>query len=265
MSRELDTAVAAAKAGAEVVMDYWNRGVVMRTKEASSGRSYDLVSEADERAEDAVVARIRQDFPDHAFLGEESHTADAGAEHLWVIDPLDGTNNFAHRIPQFSVSVAYYRRGEAVCGVVLNPVRDELHRCEKGGGAFLNGEPVRVNAQATLDTTIVGLGFYYDRGAMMRATLEAVQKLFESHVHGIRRFGGAALDLCQVGGGQFGAFFEYALSPWDFAAGRLFVEEAGGRVTTCTGDPLPLARTTVLASNGLLHDAMLRIVGDWRP
>src|SRR5262249_46017698 len=146
-----------------------------------------------------------------------------------------------HKIPQIAVSVAYYRAGVARVGVVYNPVRDEWHVAERGRGATFNGQPVGVSEEARLDETLVGVGFYYERGAVMEATLDAVRDLKHRHIHGIRRFGAASLDLCMVGLGMLGAYFEYTLSPWDFAAGRLFVEEAGGRVTTCTGDPLPLA------------------------
>ena len=122
------------------------------------------------------------------------------------------------------------------------------------------GSPVAVAGHRGFDETLIGCGFYYDRGAMMQSTLDAIRDFFSRQIHGIRRFGTASLDLAQVGCGQFGVFFEYELSPWDFAAGRLFVEEAGGRVTTCRGEELPLQKTSVLASNGLLHEAALQIV-----
>ncbi|MCA1685152.1 MAG: inositol monophosphatase [Planctomycetia bacterium] len=254
---ELVVAERAARAGGEVAARYFHDGVTMRSKSTSN-----LVSDADIDAERAIVGVIRQAFPDHEVLGEEEIPhGDAGAEHLWVIDPIDGTNNFAHSIPQFAVSVAYYRAGVAQCGVVLNPVRDDWHVAVRGEGATLNGRPVRVAESPRLDEALVGVGFYYDRGAMMEATLRAVADLKRRNVHGVRRFGAATLDLCMVGLGMLGAYFEFTLSPWDFAAGRLFVEEAGGRVTDCRGDPLPLARSSILASNGLLHEAMIEVVG----
>jgi len=193
------------------------------------------------------------------LLGEEDLTGNVNAADLWVIDPLDGTNNYAHRIPHFAVSIAYYRNGVATVGAVLNPARDEMFTAIRNQGAFFNGRPVSVSQAATLGEVLIGCGFYYDRGEMMRRTLGAVEEFFEQHVHGIRRFGTAALDLCQVGCGQFGGFFEYRLSPWDFAAGRLFVEEAGGKVTDANGNPLPLEVTSLVASNTKLHDAMLKI------
>jgi myo-inositol-1(or 4)-monophosphatase len=257
---ELDVAREAARRGAEIVCRHHRDGVTMRSKGVS-----DLVSDADTESEEAIVEVIRRAFPDHAILAEESHRGDAGAEHLWIVDPLDGTTNFAHRIPHFAVSIAYYRAGRAECGVVHNPVRGDWYLAVRGRGAFHDGSPIYVDPSAGLNDVLVGVGFYYDRGAMMEATLAAIHELFGRSIHGIRRFGTASLDLCQVATGVYGAFFEYELSPWDFAAGRLIVEEAGGRVTTCRGDDLPLARSTLLASNGHLHEAMLEIVGRHAP
>jgi myo-inositol-1(or 4)-monophosphatase len=258
---ELIVAAQAARAAGEVLTRYFERGVVHRSKEVAN-----LVTDADLEAERAIVAVLREAYPGHSILGEEeARHGDLDAEHLWVVDPLDGTNNFAHQLPHFAVSIAYYRAGRAECGVILNPVREDLFTVVKGGGAFQNGQPARVAEHGSLDQTMVGVGFYYDRGAMMEATLRSIADLFRRKIHGIRRFGTAALDLCMVGRGQFGAFFEYQLSPWDFAAGRLFVEEAGGRVTDCLGGELPLAVSSVLASNGRLHDEILAVVREHLP
>ncbi len=251
----LDVARRAAGAGGAIEASVFGTGMEIRRKAVS-----DLVSDADIDSERAIVDSIRQACPDHAILAEEGHGGDPDAEHLWVVDPLDGTTNFAHGIDHIAVSVAYYHRGVAQCGVVHNPIRGDWFTAARGQGAWHNDEPARVSTHRRLDEVLVGVGFYYDRGAMMRATLAAVADLFRQQIHGIRRFGTASLDLCLVGVGVFGAFFEYELSPWDFAAGRLFAEEAGGRVTTCRGAPLPLGRTTVLASNGLLHEAMRVVV-----
>lgn len=257
---ELRVAHDAVDAASTIIRRYYEQGVTMRQK----GRG-DLVSDADTESERAIVAIIADRFPSHAILAEEARRDDADAEHLWIVDPLDGTNNFAHDIPHFAVSIAYYRDGVAECGIVHNPIRDDTYIAARGRGAYWNGRPARVCPSRSLDDVIIGVGFYYDRGAMMEATLTAIRDLFRSNVHGVRRFGTAALDLCHVGMGMYGAYFEYELSPWDFAAGRLFVEEAGGRVTTCGGGPLPLDRSTVLASNDLLHDAMLEVVRSYAP
>jgi myo-inositol-1(or 4)-monophosphatase len=257
---ELAVAEQAARAAGSILTRYFHEGVTMRSKDISN-----LVSDADIEAERAIVEVIRQTFPGHEILGEEEQRGDAGAEHLWIVDPLDGTNNFAHKIPHFAVSIAYYRAGQPQCGVVFNPIRDEWHTAVRGQGAIRDGRRMQVADHTRLDEALVGVGFYYDRDVMMDATLAAIADLKRSRIHGIRRFGTASLDLCMVGLGQFGAYFEYTLSPWDFAAGRLIVEEAGGRVTTCRGETPPLAPSTILASNGALHEAMLEIVRAHHP
>ena len=254
-SPELIVAEEAAREAGAILRRHFREGVVMRNKDVAN-----LVSDADVEAEDAVVATIRRHFPDHAVLGEESHKADVGAKHLWVVDPLDGTANFAHKIPAVAVSIAYYRDGVAEAGVVFNPITDDWYIAVREQGATHNGQAARVNEHARLDETMVGVGFPYDRGVLMEATLAAIGDVIRAETHGVRRIGSAALDLCMVGTGLFGAYFEYQLSPWDYAAGRLFVEEAGGRVTDARGGPLGLGKVGVLATNGSLHSSMLELI-----
>jgi myo-inositol-1(or 4)-monophosphatase len=261
LTPEQTIAEEAARAGGAIAARYFREGVAMRSKDVAN-----LVSDADVEAEHAIAAVIKRAFPSHTILGEEAHEqGDATAEHLWIIDPIDGTNNFAHKIPHFAVSVAYYHAGVAQCGVIFNPVRDEWHSAARGQGAFHDGRQVHVEDATRLDEVIVGVGFYYDRGAMMEATLEAVGELKRKQIHGIRRFGTASLDLCMVGLGRYGAYFEYQLSPWDFAAGRLFVEEAGGKVTDARGGELPIGKSSILATNGKIHEAMLEVVRPRHP
>lgn len=252
-------AEAAAQRAATILREKFDSVLNVRAKGPS-----DLVTEADLAAEQAIVELIRESYPTHSILAEESHVAEANAEHLWVIDPLDGTTNFVHGIPHVGVSIAYYESGQPRVGVVCNPIRDDWYIAEAGAGAFANGQRVTVS-DSPINESLVAVGFYYDRGNMMRCTLAAVQELFEQQIRGIRRMGTAALDLCMVGTGQFGAFFEYQLSPWDFAAGRLFVEEAGGIVTTCKGEPLPLAVTSVLAASPATLSAVSNIVSNHCP
>jgi myo-inositol-1(or 4)-monophosphatase len=261
----LTSATQAARIGGEILMRYFRDGVEMRDKSAGGGKTYDLVSDADIESERAIGEYLRAHYPGHELLGEEDLAGNVEAEHLWIIDPLDGTNNFAHQLPHFAVSIAYYHQGVAAVGAILNPARDEIFTAVRGEGAFCNGENVTVDDSESLSRTLIGCGFYYDRGAMMRSTLAAVEEFFGNDIHGIRRFGTAALDLCQVGCGQFGGFFEYQLSPWDFAAGALFVEEAGGRVTDARGNRLPIGTTSVVASNSKLHDAMIDITKRHHP
>lgn len=260
-SLELKTAIAAANVAKPILSSYFSNLASAGIRTKTTNEEYQgIVTQADVDAERAVVQEIRKTFPNHRFLAEEEHSSATNAEHLWIIDPLDGTNNFAHGIPHFAISTAYYQNGVAQCGVVLNPCTGDVFVAERGRGAKWNGNRAAVNQHRSLSETMVAVGFYYDRGAMMKSTLQAIEMLFEQNIHGIRRFGTAALDIVQVGLGRFGGYFEYQLSPWDFAAARLFLEEAGGKITTCTGDDLPLLKTSILASNDLLHPAMLEIV-----
>jgi myo-inositol-1(or 4)-monophosphatase len=261
----LTVATAAAETGGNILMRYWRDGVSMRNKSDSGGKAYDLVSDADVESENAIVKYIQRECPGHEIIAEEGQVGDATAEHVWIIDPLDGTNNYAHRVPHFAVSIAYYHQGQAVVGAVLNPVRGEMYTAVKGGGAFFGGEPIHVSPAQSLGESLIGCGFYYDRGDMMRATLSAIGDFFSHDIHGIRRFGTASLDLCQVACGMFGGFFEYQLAPWDYAAGALIITEAGGQVTTAKGEAMPIAKTSIVASNQHLHRSMLEITQRHHP
>lgn len=256
----LESAVTAARTGGAILRRYFDDGVTMRDKSSDGGKSYDLVSDADEESEAAIESFLRKTYPDHELLGEEHlQDGDATADHLWIIDPLDGTNNFAHRIEHFAVSIGYYEKGVAMAGAVFNPANDDLFTASRGGGAFRNGQRVGVSDVKSLSQAMIGCGFYYDRGEMMRATLSAIDDCFSHDIHGIRRFGTASLDLCMVGCGKLDAFFEFKLSPWDFAAGALFVTEAGGAITDARGEPLPIAASSVLATNLNLHESVQAI------
>jgi myo-inositol-1(or 4)-monophosphatase len=249
------TAVEAAQAAGRILRTHFEQGTVVRNK-----GPVDLVTDADIASERKIAEILRETFPDHSIMGEEEERGDPDAEFLWVIDPLDGTTNFAHGIPHFAVSIACLCRGQAEVGVIWNPMHEDLYVASRGQGAFHNGAAISVNAEEHLSHTLIGTGFYYDRGAVMQATLAAIGDCFRRNIHGIRRCGTASLDLASVAAGQYGAYFEYQLSAWDFAAGKLLVTEAGGHVSTCTGETLPLGRTSILASNGLLHESVLEIV-----
>ena len=257
-SDRLKIAIEAALDAAEIIQSFANTPSNAATPQTKvvEGEAMGLVTEADLAAESAIIKKIQSHFPDDCFLAEESHTKVSSTNRLWVIDPIDGTNNFAHGIPHYSVSIAFYTDGVASCGVIANPATGELFVAEQGRGAWLNDERVSVSSTDKLSDSIVSTGFYYDRGDMMKATLATIQALFEQNIRGIRRFGSAALDLAFVGAGRYDLFFEYYLSPWDFGAGKLFVEEAGGKVTNCGGDSIGLTPTPLLASNRLLHNEM---------
>jgi len=261
-SKELQVACSAAKIASQILKGHF--ADLQNVSLASDNKqSWDLLTVADIQTEKAIIEEIHRQFPSHSILAEESSGTDhsaTGQNNLWVIDPLDGTNNFAHGIPHFAVSIAYYENSIPILGVIHNPISGDWYIAGQGRGAWHNGAQAHVNKHDKLSQTMIGVGFYYDRGEMMRATLAAINELFEQQIHGIRRMGTAALDLVQVGLGRFGGYFEYKLSPWDFAAGILFVEEAGGKVTDCSGESLPLAKSTILATNKLLHDDILQIV-----
>lgn len=255
MLTPFDVAQCAAHEAGEILRRYYHEGAAVRSKGVA-----DLVTDADLAAERRIAEIIRREFPDHAILGEEENAGSVDAEHLWVIDPLDGTTNFAHHIPHFAVSIAYLHQGLPQVGVIWNPIREDKYVARRGHGATHNGREIHVGPQTSLNEVLIGIGFYYDRGAMMEATLAAIGDCFRQQIHGVRRFGTASLDLAHVACGYYGAYFEYQLSPWDYAAGMLLVEEAGGTVTTCQGDPLPLHKSSILASNSLLHSSILPIV-----
>ncbi len=256
-SAELSLAVLAAQQAGDVLMDFQERGFTMREKAEN-----DLVSEADFAAEKVVLDAIRETFPHHTILSEETCPkleSDDIPEHLWIVDPLDGTTNYAHGLPHFAVSIAYACRGRTHCGVVYNPARNDWYVAARGAGAWYNDARMIVSQQ-NLSESLVGVGFYYDRDVLMEATLATIHGLFKSKIHGIRRLGTASLDLANVARGIFGAYFEYQLSPWDFAAGRLLVDEAGGRCSNAFGGDLPLTKTSILATNGMIHREVLEII-----
>ncbi len=229
-----------------------------RAKEKSVGN---LVTEADLESERIIVDRIRAHFPGHSILSEESSAdIDVDSANLWIIDPLDGTNNFAHGIPQFCVSIAYAQAGHVRMGVVYDPNRDELFTCVHGESAKLNGHPIAISNRDQLSQSIVCTGFYYDRSEMMRRTLKAIESLFDRGVQGVRRFGSAALDLCWVACGRLDGYFEYQLGTWDFAAGSLLVQSAGGHCTDRNGQTVTLKSQGMIASNGRIHSQLLQRV-----
>ena len=217
-----------------------------------------LVTEVDLEAERIVVERIRSHFPDHQILAEEGGLTGADASFRWIVDPLDGTTNYAHGYRFFCVSIGLEIDRELQLGVVYDPVTEELFTTEKGQGARLNGQPIGVSPQDVLVDSLVATGFPYDREQMQR-NLDLFGRVMLK-VRAIRRDGAATLDLCYVACGRFDAFCELHLSPWDVAAGKLMVEEAGGRVTDLRGKNWQMRGGEVLASNGALHPALLELI-----
>jgi len=226
-----------------------------RIKVTRKTNSIDLVTEADREAEQAVIRMLNRAFPQHAILAEESGANEARSAHRWIIDPLDGTTNFAHGFPQFCVSIAYEKRGRVELAVVLDASKREMFLAARGRGARLNGKPIRVSATPSLDRALLATGFPYDRRERRNFYL-TFWEAFMMRTQGVRRTGSAALDLCYVACGRVDAFWEFGLRPWDVAAGALVVSEAGGRVTNLDGSALDIEARKILASNGRLHRSM---------
>ena len=245
----------AREAGA-LLMQHFNQHLKIEYKGEA-----DLVTAADRAAEALIRERIRQKWPTHDVLGEEQGLSDQGSEYRWYIDPLDGTTNFAHGFPVFCVSMGLERRssglaGERIAAVVYDPTRDELFSAEQGRGAHLNGERIQVSRTATLKESLFATGFpSYKRHKNPNIYFYHQITL---HSHGVRRAGSAALDLCNVAAGRFDGFWEFNLNPWDTAAGVLIVQEAGGKVTRFDGALFELNSNETVASNGLIHDVLLR-------
>ena len=222
----------------------------------------DLVTEVDLAIERRVRALIEERFPTHAILGEELQRPgdrEIRPGFCWVFDPLDGTTNFAHGLPVFCASVGVELDGVAVFGAVYDPMRDELFTAERGGGAFLNGERLRVSEAPTLIEALLCTGFPYD----VHSRVEELVRLFAAFLgraRAVRRLGSAALDLCYVAAGRFDGFWEVSLNPWDTCAGALIALEAGATVTRWDGQPYQSRDETLVASNGRIHDEMLAVI-----
>jgi myo-inositol-1(or 4)-monophosphatase len=218
----------------------------------------DLVTRSDKASQDLIYSRLSKIYPDHDFLGEEGLTELSGSDFRWVFDPLDGTTNFAHRLPVFSISLALEHRRRLVCGVVFNPISGELFTAERGAGAFLNDRRIAVSTIDDLDKSLLATGFPYD----IRKTKTNItnHNRFLVRAQAVRRCGSAALDLCFVACGRFDGFWEEKLNPWDTAAGAVIVEEAGGRVTDFEENPVDIYHPEVVASNGFIHRAMLEVL-----
>jgi myo-inositol-1(or 4)-monophosphatase len=239
----------AREAGA-LLMDYFRRRVAVEYKGEA-----DLVTAADRASETLIRDRLRALWPSHDILGEEEGLVDTGSDYRWYVDPLDGTTNFAHGFPVFCVSMGLEHKGKLIAGVVYDPTRDEMFTAEAGLGAFLNQQRIHVSAIAKLNESLLATGFPSHKR-------HKNPNIFFYHqitlrTHGVRRAGSAALDLCSVAAGRFEGFWEFNLNPWDTAAGVLLVEEAGGRVTDFKGMPFQLNSRETVASNGLVHEAML--------
>jgi myo-inositol-1(or 4)-monophosphatase len=244
----------AREAGA-LLMHYFHQGLKIEYKGDA-----DLVTAADRASETLIRQRISQQFPGHDVLGEEQGLNDQGSDYRWYVDPLDGTTNFAHGYPVFCVSMALEHReqkpGQRIAGVIFDPTRDELFAAQQGRGAHLNGQPIHVSKATQLKECLLATGFPSHK-RHKNPNIHFYHQI-TLRTHGVRRAGSAALDLCNVASGRFDGFWEFNLNPWDTAAGVLIVEEAGGKVSRFDGSPFEIDSRETLASNGLVHDLLLR-------
>ncbi len=254
----LESAIDAARRAGSVLQEQARHGFTIEQKSTI----VNLVTDADRAAERAIIDRIRREYPEHRILAEEGGCdAPSDSSFQWVIDPLDGTTNFAHGFPCYSVSIALEHRGFCVLGVVLDPTRDELFTAVVNQGANLNGRPIAVSTIATLDTALLVTGFAYDIRETPNNNLDHFCR-FALRTQGIRRTGSAALDLCYVAMGRLDGYWEVTLSPWDSAAGAVILREAGGRITHFDGSPHTIYGKNLVSSNGHLHQAMLDVLAE---
>ncbi|HYE91531.1 MAG TPA: inositol monophosphatase family protein [Terriglobales bacterium] len=228
------------------------------------GTVTNLVTEMDGRAEALVVDTLLGHFPDDGILGEEGSARAGRSGRRWIIDPLDGTTNYAHGLPIYSVGIGLEQDGAIVLGVVYDPSRDELFVGERGGGATLNDTRLAVSATPTLDTSLLVTGFPYDIRTKPDNNLREYTA-FSTRARAVRRLGSALIDLAYIAAGRMDGFWELSLSPWDVAAGGILVEEAGGRVTDLRGAPLDVNKPRLVATNGRIHDEVLAVLKEIRP
>lgn len=249
------TLIEAAKAGAAEIIRFFNNEFKISNKEGVNN----LVTEADHASEKAILAVIKSAFPDHQILAEESGETAKDSDYKWIIDPIDGTVNFAHGIPLNCVSIGIEHKGEIIMAAVFNPHMNEFYFAEKGKGATLNDKPIHVSGETETIKACLVTGFPYTYINSPNGPLEIFERFVRKGVP-VRRLGSAAIDLCWVAAGRFDGFYEHKLEPWDSAAGYLIVEEAGGKVTDLEGNKFSIYQHKVLATNGKIHDEMLAVI-----
>ncbi|HEX7078024.1 MAG TPA: inositol monophosphatase family protein [Candidatus Eisenbacteria bacterium] len=253
--RELGTAVAIAREAGALLEE--NFGKIQQVD--YKGR-IDLVTEMDRRSEALIVERLARSFPGDDVWAEEGSGARRGAERVWIVDPLDGTTNYAHEYPVWAVSIALQEAGEMAVGVVYNPLLDDLYAARRGGGASLNGRPRRVSEVDRLERAMLATGFAYDLSGSPEVNNTGPFIRFVLSSQAVRRAGSAALAIAKVGVGRTDGFWERGLHPWDMAAALLIVTEGGGAVSDYEGRPPALDGRQLVASNGKLHDEILRVI-----
>lgn len=253
MTTYLNQATHIAQEAGEILRKYWGRLAHVQEKKYS----WDLVTEADKESEALILGKLKENFPEHSILSEESgsHMIEE-SPFCWVVDPLDGTTNYTHQYPFVSISIALLAAGEPIVGVVYNPIMNELFQGEKGKGSWINGSPLRVSSVNSLGKSLLSTGFAYDRRTNPDNNYAEFCRM--THIsQGVRRGGSAAIDLAYVAAGRLDGYWERGLNAWDISAGVLLIKEAGGSVTAYDGAPIDIHSGRLVASNGQIHQALL--------
>lgn len=246
----------ASHAAGDLIKSRFQGTFVIENKEGINN----LVTEVDKLAEERIISIICSHFPDHTIISEETGTIDHQSEYQWIIDPIDGTVNFAHGIPLCCVSIALKKGPDLVLGAVYNPMMNELFFAERGKGALLNDQPIHVSRKSDFSRACLVTGFPYQWPEAKEHPIKVFERFIMQGLP-VRRLGSAAIDLCWVACGRFDGFWEYNLNAWDVAAGYLIIEEAGGKITNFSNEPYDVFDKQTLATNGLIHDEMLRLIG----
>lgn len=251
----INNVIEIAGTAGEIIRNGFGKKISMQYK----SNELDIVTEIDKKAESEIIRYIKSHFPHHGILAEESGSEGLSADYIWVIDPLDGTTNFVHGIPIFSVSIGIMKNDKTICGAVYDIMQDKMYAAERGSGSVVNDNKIFVNKNDKLNTSCVVTGFPYNiRENPDNAYEKFIAILREARA--IRRLGSAAIDFCYVACGVFEGFWEVSLNPWDICAGKLIVEEAGGLVTDFSGANIDVFSKQILATNGKVHDSMLKIL-----
>lgn len=251
----LDKVIYIAREAGEILRSGFGKNFMIEYKTNVAN----LVTEFDKKSEKTIIDFIKKEYPTHSVLAEESGMHDSYSEYLWVIDPLDGTTNFAHGLPIFSVSIGVQKNGEMICGVVYDVMRDAMYSAEKGSGSFCNGRKLNVSTNDDLHKSVLVTGFPYNVHENPDFAYERFAA-FLRVARAVRRLGSAAIDMSYVAEGVFDGFWEVSLNSWDMAAGIILVEEAGGKITDFEGNPTNIFGKQILTSNGKVHSAMIDVL-----